>query len=48
MLKDPIAIRVGMVFRDSDGLLVTCKPIVLPFCCSVKEVEAVGLREGLQ
>ena len=27
---------------------VTCKSVVLPFCCSVKEVEAAGIREGLQ
>ena len=47
MLKDPITVGVGMVLRDSDGLLVACKFVVLPFCCSVKEVEAAGLREGL-
>ena len=48
MLKDPTAVRVGMVLRDYDGLLVACKYVVLPFCCSVKEAEAAGLREGLQ
>ena len=48
MLKDPIAVGVGMVLHDSDGLLVACKSIVLLFCCSVKVAEAVGLREGLQ
>ena len=37
-----------MVLRDSDGLLVACKSVVLPFCCSIKEVEAAGLHEGLQ
>ena len=47
MLKDPITVEVGMVLRDYDGLLVACKSVVLPFCCSVKEAEAVGLREGL-
>ena len=26
----------------------TCKYVILPFCCFVKEAEAVGLREGLQ
>ena len=48
MLKYPTAIGVGMVLRDSDELLVACKFVVLPFCCSVKETEAVGLHEGLQ
>ena len=48
MLKDPTTIGVGMVLRDSDGLLVSCKSIVLPFYCSVKEAEAAGLCEGLQ
>ena len=48
MLKDPTAISVGMVFRDPDGLLVTCKSVVLPFCCSVKEAKAASLHEGLQ
>ena len=48
MLKDPTAVGVGMVLCDFDGLLVTCKSVVLPFCCSVKEAKAVGLREGLQ
>ena len=48
MLKDPTTIRVAMVLRDSNGLLVACKSIVLPFCCYVKEAEAVGIREGLQ
>ena len=37
-----------MVLHDSDGLLVACKSIVLPFCCSVKEVEAASLCDGLQ
>ena len=48
MLKNLTIVRVGMVLRDSDGLLVACKSVVLPFCCSVKEVEAASLREGLQ
>ena len=48
MLKDPTTVGVGMVLRDSDGLLVACKSVVLPFCCSVKEAEAASLREGLQ
>ena len=48
MLKDPTTIGVGMVLRDSDGLLVACKYVVLPFYCSIKEAEAAGLREGLQ
>ena len=48
MLKDPTAVGVRMVLRDSDGLLVACKSVVLPFCCSVKEAEATGLCEGLQ
>ena len=48
MLKDPTAVGVGMVLRDYDGLLVACKSVVLPFCCSIKEAEATGLREGLQ
>ena len=48
MLKDPTTIGVGMVLRYSDGLLVACKSVVLPFCCSVKEAEAAGLCEGLQ
>ena len=48
MLKDPTAVGVGMVLHDFDGLLVACKSVVLPFCCSVKEAEAVGLRERLQ
>ena len=47
MLKDPTTIGVGMVLRDSDGLLVACKFIVLPYCCYIKEAEAAGLREGL-
>ena len=37
-----------MVLRDSDGLLVACKSVVLLFCCSVKEAEIASLREGLQ
>ena len=48
MQKDPTVVGVGMVLRDSDGLLVECKSVVLPFCCSVKEAEATCLREGLQ
>ena len=48
MMKDPTIIGVGMVLRDSDGLFVACKSVVLQFCCSVKEAEAAGLREGLQ
>ena len=48
ILKDPTTVGVGMVLRDSDGLLVACKSVVLLFCCSIKEVEAAGLREGLQ
>ena len=48
ILKDPTAVGVGMVFCDYDGLLVACKYVVLPFCCSVKEAEAIGLRKGLQ
>ena len=47
MLKDPTTIGVGMVLRDSDGLLVACKSVVLPFCCSVKEAKAASLREGI-
>ena len=47
MLKDPTTVGVGMVLRDYDGLLVACKSVVLPFCCSVKEAEAAGLHEGL-
>ena len=48
MLKSPTTIGVGMVLRDSDGLFVACKYVVLSFCCFVKEAEAVGLRERLQ
>ena len=48
MLKDPTTIGVGMVLRDSDGLLIACKSVVLSFYCYVKEAEVVGLREGLQ
>ena len=48
MLNDPTIVGVGMVLRDSNGLLFACKYVVLPFCCSVKEAEAAGLREGLQ
>ena len=48
MLKYPIAVGVGMVLRDFDGLLVACKSVVLSFCCFVKEAKAAGLREGLQ
>ena len=48
MLKDPTVVGVGMVLHDSDGLLVACKSVVLPFCYSVKEAEAVGLCKGLQ
>ena len=48
MLKDPTVVGVGMVLRDSDGLLVACKSVVLPFRCFVKEAEAASLREGLQ
>ena len=48
MLKDPTTIRIGMVLRDFDGLLVACKYVVLPFCCSIKKAEAANLREELQ
>ena len=48
MLKDPTAVGVEMVLCDPDGLLVACKYVVLPFCCSVKESKATGVREGLQ
>ena len=48
MLKAPMAVAVGMVLCDFDRLLVACKSVVFPFCCSVKEVEATDLREGLQ
>ena len=47
MLKDPTVVGVGMVLHDSDGLLVACNSVVLPFCYSVKEAEAVGLCKGL-
>ena len=48
MLKDPIAVGVRMVLRDSNGLLIAYKSIILPFCYSIKETKAAGLREGLQ
>ena len=28
--------------------MVACKLVFFPICCSVKETEAAGLREGLQ
>ena len=48
MLQAPTAVGVGMVLRDSDGLLVVCKYVVFLFCCYVKEAKVTGLREGLQ
>ena len=45
MIKDPTTVGVRMVLRDSNGLLVACKSVVLPFCCSIKEAEEAGLRE---
>ena len=44
MLTDPTTVGVGMVLRDSDGLLVACKSVVLPFCCSVKEASSWSSR----
>ena len=39
MLKAPMAVGVGMVLRDSDGLLVACKSVVFPFCCFEKRLQ---------
>ena len=48
MLRAPTTVGVGMVLHDYDGLLVACKFVVLPFCCSVKEGETASLHEGLR
>ena len=48
MLKAPTTVGVGMVLHDSDGLLVACKFVVLPFRCSVKEGETASFHEGLR
>ena len=41
------SIRLGMVMRRNDDQFYACKTVQLPLSCSVKEAEALALREAL-
>ena len=47
MFRDLSAIGLGMVMRRNDGQFYACKTLLLPLSCSVKEAEALALREAL-
>ena len=47
MFCDLSAIGLGMVMRKNDGQFYACKTLLLPLSCSVKEAEALALREAL-
>ena len=47
MFRDLSAIGLGMVMRMNDGQFYVCKTLLLPLSYSVKEAEALALRETL-
>ena len=47
MFRDLLAIGLGMVMRRNDGQFYACKTLLMPLSCSVKEAEALALREAL-
>ena len=47
MFRDLLAIGMGMVMRMNDGQFYACKTLFMSLSCSVKEVEALALREAL-
>ena len=47
MFRDLSAIGLGMVMRRNDSQFYACKTLLLPLSCSVKEAEALALREAL-
>ena len=47
MFSDLSTIGLGMVMRRNDGQFYACKTLLLPLSCSVKEAEALTLREAL-
>ena len=47
MFRDLSAIGLGMVMRRNDGQFYVCKTLLMPLSCSVKEAEALALRETL-
>ena len=47
MFRDLSAIGMGMVMRRNDGQFYACKTLLMPLSCSVKEAEALALREAL-
>ena len=47
MFRDLLAIGLGMMMRRNDGQFYACKTLLLPLSCSVKEAEALALREAL-
>ena len=47
MFRDLSAIGMGMVMRRNDGQFYACKTLLMPLSCSVKQAEALALREAL-
>ena len=47
MFRDLSVIGLGMVMHRNDGQFYTCKTLLLPLSCSVKEAEVLALREAL-
>ena len=47
LFHDLSAIGLGMVMRRNDGQFYACKTLRMPLSCSVKEAEALALREAL-
>ena len=47
MFRDLSVIGMGMVMRMNDGQFYACKTLLMPLSYSVKEAEALALREAL-
>ena len=47
MFRDLSVIGLGMVIRRNDGQFYTCKTLLMPISCSVKEAEALAICEAL-
>ena len=47
MFRDLSAIGLGMVMQRNDGQFYACKMLLMPLSYSVKEAEALALREAL-
>ena len=47
MFRDLSAIGMGTVMRKNDGQFYACKTLLMSLSCSVKEAEALALREAL-